>query len=128
MRRVVLRSGRLGLLIGGTFWVSTFFAGEPLLHYVFGEEFAEAYHVLLLLTFAAAIAMAMFALEPTMYAIGRPQIALYVKVGASIVQVIAIVVLLVEMGLAGAGVAAVISNLLAAGLLLVIAARLLKRL
>lgn len=127
LRQVVFKSGKLGLLIGGLFTVIVFVVGQPVLFYLFGEDFADAYGVLLILTLASSIAMATFAFEPTLYAIGRPQLALYIKLVASIVHVSAIIVLLMEIGLIGAGVAALIGNLVAAILLFVIASRLLAR-
>ncbi len=127
LRQVVLKSARLGLLIGGIFVVIVFAVGEPVLFYLFGEEFGNAYRVLLFLTLASAIAMVTFAFEPALYAIGRPQLALYVKLVASVVHVGTIIVLLMAIGLVGAGIAALIGNLVAAILLFVIASRLLAR-
>ena len=124
---LVLESARLGLLIGGFFVVIVFAVGEPVLFYLFGDEFGTAYRVLLFLTLASSIAMVTFAFEPALYAIGRPQLALYVKLVASVVHIGTIIVLLMAIGLVGAGIAALIGNLVAAILLFVIASRLLAR-
>ncbi len=125
--QVIVRSGVIGAAFGSLVLLVIVLFGQPLLIVIFGIEFAGAYGVLLLLMLAAAISMSTFALDPVMYAVGRPDIPLKVRAATSILHVLATVFLLMQIGLLGAGFAAIASGLVTALLMLFVSARLLNQ-
>lgn len=127
IQRIITRAGRAGLLIGGLFTLLIAMAGESLLAMLFGGEFAAAYPVLVMLSIAATVALAVFPFEPALYAVGKPQIALYLKTLTTLVHLAALYALLNTFGLIGAGYAALLANALAAILLLAVTRRVLRR-
>lgn len=96
--------------------------GKFLLAMIFGSEFVGAYEVMLYLMFAASLTMATFSLEPALYSIGRPGVALRIKTITSLLHVAITFLLLTQMGLTGAGIATLIS-VAVTSLLMILSAR-----
>ncbi|MFQ5784518.1 MAG: lipopolysaccharide biosynthesis protein [Alphaproteobacteria bacterium] len=130
-RRVLWRAvARAGLLAGSVAALAVpvlAVAGEPLIRLIAGAEYVDAYGVLVLLALAATVSIYGFALEPVMFAMGKPGTLLRVTVVVAVCYFLALVILLRTMGLAGAGIAAVASTTAWSATVAVIAFRLLSR-
>ena len=124
--KVITHSMMVAGAVAGCILLVVFVFGKPLLSLFFGTEFISSYEVLILLMIAAAIAMTTFALDPAMYAIGRPGIAMNIRIFTSLLHISVMIILLMEIGLPGAGIASIISSLATAVLLLFYACRLIK--
>ena len=118
LREVIRRSALAGGAISALILALVFLFGESLLGLFFGAQYVSAYDVLMLLMIGAAIAMTSFALEPALFAVGRPETAMYVRVFATTLQITTMVLLLPKIGLAGAGIATIAASLATALLLL----------
>lgn len=123
---VIRHSALAGGAIAGFILLLVFLLGESLLGLFFGAEYAGAYDILVLLMVGAAITMTSFALEPALFSIGRPDISMYTRVFTTILNITVLVLLLPEIGLVGAGIAAIAGSLATALLLLFYTNRLVK--
>jgi len=124
--KVIKRSAMIAATVAGCIYLIIALFGKPLLGGVFGAEFIDAYAVMLLLMLGAAMLMATFAFDPAMYAIGRPGVSMNIRIITSILHVLLLIILLINIGLSGAGIASIISNLATAILLLLFAGRLIR--
>ena len=124
---VIRHSALAGAAFAGVILVIVFLFGQSLLGLFFGAEYVNAYAVLLLLMLAAATSMTTFALDPALHSIGRPDISMYVRVFATVLHVAGLALLLPELGLPGAGIAAIAGNLTTALLLLFYSHRLIRK-
>ena len=120
---VIKHSALAGGGVAGFILLLVFLFGQFLLGLFFGAEYAGAYDVLVLLMIGAAITMTSFALEPALFSIGRPEISMYVRVFTSMLNIGILVLLVPEIGLVGAGIAAIAGSLATALLLLFYARR-----
>ena len=123
---VIIHSALAGAALAGAILAIVFLFGQPLLGLFFGAEYVSAYNVLMLLLIAAAVALATFALDPALHAIGRPEVSMRVRLFATLVQVAALLALVPELGLPGAGLAAIAASLVTALPLLFCCYRLIK--
>lgn len=87
-------------------------AGKPLLGLVAGEAFLPAYHLLLLMGFAAALNLGGVSFEPALMATGRAGTALKLRLVTTVVLMTLLFVLLPPLGTIGAGIAAVTGAIL----------------
>lgn len=117
---LVSGSGATGILLFAVLF------GEVILEASVGPEFIPAYGVLVLLVLAATVEVFGFALNPVMYALGRPGISLKVNALSMAVYLPLLLVLLDRFGLVGGGFAMVGASALFFGLMAVIATRLLR--
>ena len=124
---VIRHSALVGGAIAGFILLLVFLFGQSLLGLFFGAEYAGAYDILVLLMIGAAITMTSFALEPALFSIGRPEISMYTRVFTTILNITVLVLLLPEIGLVGAGIAAIAGSLATALLLLFYTNRLVKK-
>ena len=124
---VIRHSALVSGAIAGFILLLVFLLGESLLGLFFGAEYASAYDILVLLMIGAAITMTSFALEPALFSIGRPGISMYTRVFTTILNITVLILLLPEIGLAGAGIAAIAGSLATALLLLFFSRRLIKK-
>lgn len=109
--RLILRGGALGVGVGALLLLLCVIAGGPFLALVFGADFAAASTVLVLLVAAATLTIAGFSMEPALYAIGKPGVALKINVFAVFVIFLPLLIYLGERGGAnGAGIAALVSS------------------
>ena len=81
---------------------------------------------MVLLMIAAAVTMATFALDPALYSIGRPDISMYIRIFTSTLHIAAMFLLLPDIGLAGAGFAAIAGSVSTALLLMFFTHRLIR--
>lgn len=126
IKTIINRSGKIGCLIGIAFTLLLTLSGETVLQMIFGPEFIEAYPVLILLAIGSTIALLTFPHESALYSVGKPQTALLIKLISSTIQVLALLVLLGQYGISGAGYAAITANSVSTALLLVLTRRVLK--
>ena len=123
---VITHSALVAGAIAGLILLVVFVFGQSLLSLAFGAEYINAYDVLILLMIAAAIMMTSFALDPALYSIGRPDISMNVRIVTTILHISVMVLLLQEIGLVGAGIAAIAGSLSTALLLLFYTNRLIR--
>lgn len=123
---VIRHSALVGGAIAGFILLLVFLVGQSLLGLFFGAEYVNAYDILVLLMIGAAITMTSFALEPALFSIGRPEVSMYIRVFTTILHITALVLLLPEIGLVGAGIAAIAGSLMTALLLLFYSNRLIR--
>ena len=123
---IIVRAGLIGAgaALAVTLVIALF--GQTLLALVFGAEFTDAYSVLLLLMLAGTITMATFSLDPALYAIGRPELLMKIKILTSVLHILVTLYLLMLIGLLGAGIAAIVSRTATAVLLISCVRKLLK--
>jgi O-antigen/teichoic acid export membrane protein len=110
LRRLIVRTGATALGIGALMTLILYFAGEAVIRLIFGPEYDDAYWLLVLISLGTALKVSMFAAEPTLYALGRPSLAL----------ISAIIVIAAFLGTLFAAMPAF--GILAAGLAYVVAA------
>jgi O-antigen/teichoic acid export membrane protein len=91
-----------------------------------GNEFLDARGVMLWYMFAAVIAAAAFPLQPAMLSMGRPYTTFWVHIISTLIYFAALIPMLGNIGLIGAGVAYVIYYLAWSLLMLVIEIRILS--
>ncbi|MEE9299842.1 MAG: oligosaccharide flippase family protein [Alphaproteobacteria bacterium] len=125
--RLVLRSGVIAGGGAALILVAVIVVGEPVLRLVFGEMFLESYAVLLLLVIATTVNVCGFALDPTMYALGRPDIPFRVNILITLLYFPLLLYLLAQLELVGAGFAAIASASVTFTVMAATAARLLSR-
>ena len=111
LRRTVIHSGMIAAAAGGIITLLILVLGRPLIVLVFGPEYLLALPVLALISIATTIAVAVFAIDPALYAFGRPSAPLLTAVVANLVFVAILVWRLGEDGLAGAGFAFIAASL-----------------
>ena len=115
---VITHSALIAGAIAGIILVVILLIGQPLLSLFFGAEFSAAYAVLVLLMIAGVVTMTTFSLDPALYSIGRPDISMYVRIFTSTLHIATMFLLLPEIGLTGAGIAAIAGSFSTALLLL----------
>lgn len=72
LRKLILRSGATAAAAAAVTALLLYFAGEAVIRLVFGPDYAGAYWLLVLVSLATALKVAVFASEPVLYALGRP--------------------------------------------------------
>ncbi|MCY4361483.1 MAG: oligosaccharide flippase family protein [Gammaproteobacteria bacterium] len=105
--RVITHSELVAGAIAVVILVIILLFGQSLLSLFFGAEFSNAHDVMVLLMIAAAVTMATFALDPALYSIGRPDISMYIRIFTSTLHIALMFLLLPDIGLPGAGFAAI---------------------
>ena len=124
---VITHSALVAGAIAAAILLVIFLFGKSLLGLFFGAEYGNAYDVMVLLMIAAAVTMATFALDPALYSIGRPDISMYIRIFTSTLHIAAMFVLLPEIGLTGAGFAALAGSASTALLLVFFTRSLIRR-
>ncbi len=97
------------LLVAGAASISVFIGlvllGEWLILVVFGPGFEVAYGVMVFLALAGAINICTFPLEPLLVSIGRVRVTVITRVVSVLVYLVLLYLLVMQIGLTGAGVA-----------------------
>ena len=94
--------------------VLLFLIGKPALALIAGPAFIHVYPMLLLLGTAAALDFAAVGFEPALVALGRPTLALRLRIVTSTVMLALLVLLVKRPGGTGAGIAILAASILAA--------------
>lgn len=125
--KIIVRAGFAGMGVSALVIFILLLFGKQLITLIFGIEFVPAYAVLMLLMLAGTVSISTFAFDPAMYAVGRPGIPMRAEVISSLVQLAASILLLMHIGLTGAGYAAIIGTTTLATILISAAYHLLKK-
>lgn len=99
--RSALMSGAIGLVI----LLVVMVGGEPVIGFVFGKRYLEAYDLLQLMTLSLIVTMASFPLESLLYMAGRQRAALMAEGTAAVGYGVLLIVLIHLFGITGAGLA-----------------------
>ena len=112
LRRTAVRAG---LLAGGTGLAVTIIAlvlGGPLIDFLFGRSFVAAAPLLIVLCLATAVRMIAFPADPILYALHKPQVALLIAIGTSLLFLLLLIVW-ADKGVIAAGLAFLAMNVAA---------------
>lgn len=72
VRKLVARAGATAMAISALVTLLLLVAGRLVIRLVFGSEFEDAHTLLLLISVGTTLTVSVFAIEPTLYAIGKP--------------------------------------------------------
>lgn len=103
LKRVVLRTGLVAIILGLIVLLVLSVFGEPILVLIGGPGFDSAYHVLVLVALAATIQFLGFPMNSALVASGKPATVLKIKLISSAILFPALLGLLSWFGLIGAG-------------------------
>ncbi|NOQ88655.1 MAG: hypothetical protein GQ550_06995 [Gammaproteobacteria bacterium] len=109
---IAYRTAMIGGAFGMLFVLVGFFFGDGILGTLFGEEYVAASAVLTLLLLAGTFDLTASSLRSAAYAIGQAGKVLRIHAVASVIYLALFVVLTIEMGLVGTGVAACIAAII----------------
>jgi len=110
--RIIVRAAAISGGAGFLILLIVALIGKPFLGLFFGEEFRAAYDVLIMLVAAAAVTIAGFPMDPALYAMGRPGIALRIYTGAILLVFVPLLLVWTpKFGQAGAGAASLAAAL-----------------
>ena len=104
----------MAVFIGFIFTGLLVIAGELILQTFFGQQFSDAYGTMIILSIATSVLLITYPYEAALYSIGKPHIALVIKLSVTLTQLIVLIIMLQSVGIVGAGYAAVLSSLLSA--------------
>ncbi len=107
--RVTWRTGAITAGVGMVVVAISYFAAEPLLKLLAGDDFGAAAGLLTLLLLAATIELAGAAFRPASYVMGRARSLLNVQIAATAVYLLGFLVFIEWSGLSGIGLAAILS-------------------
>jgi O-antigen/teichoic acid export membrane protein len=107
IRKLVLRASAVAGGVALIAFAAIAAAGPYLIGWTVGAAYADAYGLLVLLALTSTISVFAFPMGPVMYATGRPHIVLRVIVAISVFYFSLLAILLWQVGLIGAGIAAV---------------------
>jgi O-antigen/teichoic acid export membrane protein len=111
LARTAVRAGLIAGLAGGLVMITVALVGRPLIHLLFGVEFGAAAPLLLLLALATTIRVVAFAADPILYALGKPQVALFIAISTTLLFLAAMVWRIPSDGLMAAGWAYLAMNI-----------------
>jgi O-antigen/teichoic acid export membrane protein len=83
LRRTVLNAGTLAAAMSALVTLVILIAGGPVIVAIFGQGYEASLPVLILMSLSTAIAVAAFAVDPMMYAFGRPGASLITAIIAN---------------------------------------------
>jgi O-antigen/teichoic acid export membrane protein len=117
---VAYRTAILGGVLGSLFGLTSYFFGEYLLGSLLGNEFVGANDVLTLLIIAASLDLAASPIRSALYAMGKAARALQIHMVFTVIYLLMLIALTHNLGLIGAGLAAIgAAGLTLCGLLLI---------
>jgi len=108
--KLMLRGSALAAMFGLAALVVGVVAGQPIIRLVFGEEFASAYPVLIVLMLAPFLIMISFPLPPMLYAVDRDDAPLTARIVGTIIYFAIVAPLSWQYGVTGAALAFVIGT------------------
>ena len=127
LRKLVVRAGALAGAGGLASFAVIAAVGQFLIRWTVGEEFADAYVLLVPMALASSIWFGTFAFGPVLFATGRAHWLMHFALVIGIFYLALLAVLIWQVGLIGAGIAAVASTLLGLLVLSVLAWRAVER-
>jgi O-antigen/teichoic acid export membrane protein len=108
--KLMLRGSALAAMFGVAALAVGVVAGQPIIRLVFGEEFASAYPVLIVLMLAPFLIMVSFPLPPMLYAVDRDDAPLTARIVGTIIYFAIVAPLSWQYGVTGAALAFVIGT------------------
>lgn len=114
LRRLVARTGAAAAAVSALTTLLLLVAGRGVIELVFGDGFGDAHLLLLLLSAATTVSVAVFSVDPAMYAIGKPSRPLITAVIADVLFVAILFGAFARLGIYAPGaayVAAAVANL-----------------
>lgn len=105
LRRLLLRAGAAASGLSALTALILLLAGHWLILLVFGAAFEGAYWLVLLVSLATMLAVSVFAVDPALYALGRPSRPLITAIVANISFVAALFLAFPHLGIYAPGVA-----------------------
>jgi O-antigen/teichoic acid export membrane protein len=108
--KLMLRGGALAGLVGILAVLFVALAGKPLIDLIFGEQFAPAYPVLVVLVLAPLLAMISFPFEPMLYRLDRSDAPLKARIVGTVVYFAIVAPLSWQFGVIGAAAAFVVGT------------------
>ncbi|MSP99813.1 MAG: hypothetical protein EXR38_04855 [Methylotenera sp.] len=106
---VAYRTAILGGALGLLFVLTSYFFGEHLLSSLLGNQFIGAKDVLTLMLLAASIDLAASPIRSALYAMGNASKALQLHMACTVIYLLMLNILTRQLGLIGAGLAAIIA-------------------
>lgn len=104
LRKLIFRSGITAAAVGVAITLLLALVGRQVIGLVFGPEFAPAFLLLLLISAATAITVSMFAVDPTLYAMGRPSRPMLTALGVDTVFLAAMFAAFASAGVLAPGI------------------------
>lgn len=111
-RRLVLKTATVSAAAGAVIILLLLLIGRPALALIAGPGFAQAYPLLVILGAAAVVDLIAVAFEPSLYAVGRENVALAIQASVAVTMVALMLVLLHAYGPIGGAAAMLIGSLL----------------
>lgn len=108
--KLMLRGSALAAMFGLIALAVGLVAGDPIIRLVFGEEFASAYPVLIVLMLAPFLIMISFPLPPMLYAVDRDDAPLTARIVGTVIYFAIVAPLSWQYGVTGAALAFVIGT------------------
>lgn len=119
LRRLLLRAGAAASGLSALTTLLLLLAGHWLLVLVFGEAFEGAYWLLLLVSLATTVSVSVFAVDPALYALGRPSRPLVTAMIANAIFVAVLFLALPRLGIYAPGAAYLAAAVATVGMALV---------
>lgn len=127
VRKLMLRAGLISGSVAVVVVLVLVGIAEPLIRLIVGPAYVGAADLLVLIAASSAVMLYGFAIEPVLFALGRPGIILRLSVIAAALNLVLIFFLVAEYGLVGAGMAALAGTVVYVGLSTMIALKKLKK-
>jgi len=105
LRRLVARSGAAAAALSAVTALLLFLVGRWLITQVFGDAFEGAYWLVVLISLATTLNVSVFAVDPALYALGRPSRPLLTAIAANSVFVATMFAAFPRLGLYAPGAA-----------------------
>lgn len=106
--QLAIRSAFISGAIGFLILLLVILGGAPVIGFVFGKRYIDAFDLLQLMTVSLIVTMASFPLESLLFMAGRQRSAMVAEGAAVICYTVALVTLIHFFGLAGAGIAYIV--------------------
>jgi O-antigen/teichoic acid export membrane protein len=105
LRRLILRSGMIASAAGALIALVLFLGGRSVIDLLFGASFTGAYALLVAISLATTATVSVFAVDPALYAVGKPSRPLLTSILANLAFVGAMFAGFEHLGLMAAGLA-----------------------
>jgi O-antigen/teichoic acid export membrane protein len=110
--RLGIRVGALSACMGIALVLLVVVGGKPVIGFIFGRKYLDAFGLLQIMTWSLVISTAVFPLESLLYMVDRQRAALAAQTAAAVIYIALLYALTYWFGLTGAGVAFLIGTAL----------------
>jgi O-antigen/teichoic acid export membrane protein len=105
LRKLVAKAGGSAAAVSAIITVALVVAGRPLIAAIFGEAFASAYELLILVSLATTLTVVVCAVDPALYAMGRPSRPLATSLISNVIFLATLLFALPRVGVIAGGLA-----------------------